>query len=54
MRNLTIILLAFIIGLNFGSITNYLKKEINQANKIQYCNDIYLGNSDRIMACIGK
>lgn len=55
MKNFKIILLliiAFIIGLHFESIASYLKADIKKAMHVQYCNDIYMGRSHMLDACL--
>ena len=45
-----ILIIGFVIGLNFDSIKQDIKKDFH----IDYCNEVYKGRADLIMSCINE
>lgn len=57
MKRLKIIILvviSFIIGFNFKTIIKGVKTELKRIDKIDYCSEVYKGNSYKIQACLNK
>lgn len=54
MKKITVLLIAFFIGYYFDTIKDFFIEEIKQTEKIQYCNDIYMGRSYLIDRCLSE
>lgn len=54
MKKIILILILVLGIMNAGMIKDYVIKELKRIDKVQYCNDVYMGRPDLLNKCLNE